>query len=354
MASKQNDNKVATVVEVAQLAGVSTSTVSRVFDSKWAGRIKPETREMVLAAAKTLGYHGANALARGLSSRKSNIVALVIGRTTGYFYLEVIMKFVRELQATGRQVLIFEADPDKNMEDIVRQAHQYRVDAVVITAAATSSAVIDLFLETSIPVVAFNRYVQDSNISAVYCDGRLGAGQAADFLLANGHRTFGVISGDANLSKELQRVEGFAEVINSRGGRVLKIVEGDYGYESGYDSAKALFSDCRPEALFCTEDTIAMGAMDAARDLGISIPNEMSVMGFDNTSVGRFQAYALTTMAHPVPRMIEATIEIIEKMLARPGSQFERVFSMRTVVRDSVRLSYSQPSETSKVSSGKG
>lgn len=327
------------IVDVARRAGVSQATASRVFDPKWNGKIRPETRAAVEAAAKALGYYGANALVRGLQGSSSGIVALVVGATTGYFYLEVIMKFVRQLRAAGRQVLIFEADPAQDIATIVAQVHCYQVDAIIITAAATSSAIIDQFCQTDIPVVAFNREVKSEICSAVFCDGAAASAMAADFLLDQGHQRFAVISGDANVSKEMGRVEGFCSRVRQRGGEILEIVDGDYLYESGYAIAGELLARRRPDAIFCAEDTIAMGAIDAARECcGLRVPEDLSVMGFDNTTVSRFHPYLLTTVEHPVAEMIQSTIEVMGRMIEDPKVRIKQRFDMQLVVRKSVRL----------------
>ena len=329
----------ASIVDVARLAGVSQATASRVFDPKWEGKIRPDTRAKVEEAAKTLGYYGANALVRGLHGGVSGMVALVIGATTGYFYSEVVMKFVHQLRAAGRQVLIFEADPNENLEAVVTQIHCYQVDAIIITAAVLSSTVVELFCDTRIPVVVFNRQVKEGNCSAVYCDGRLAAAQAADFLMDHGHRRFSVISGDTNISKEFDRVEGFCSQVRRRGGEILSTAAGDYLYEAGYQLAAELLEREQPDAIFCVEDTIAMGAMDAARErFGLRVPEELSVMGFDDASVGRFRAYDLTTMRHPLPEMVQSTIDIMEQMVQNPEVRVHRVFGMSVVARGSVRL----------------
>ena len=120
------------IVDVARLAGVSQATASRVFDPKWEGKIRPDTRSKVEEAAKSLGYYGTNALVRGLQGGSSGIVALVVGSTTGYFYLEVIMKFVHQLRATGRQVLIFEAGLHENLVEVVIQHYLHERNVFTI------------------------------------------------------------------------------------------------------------------------------------------------------------------------------------------------------------------------------
>ena len=333
MAKQGQRKKRISIVDVARWAGVSQATASRVFDPKWEGKIRPETRRAVEDAAKELGYYGTSALVRGLRGTRTGIIALVMGLTTGYLYQEVIMRFVRALRGKGWQVLIFEAEPARNVDAMIAQVCSYQVDGIIITAPATTTTEIDSFCETEIPVVVFNRAV------AVYCDGRTAAAAAADFLLSHGHRRIGVITGDANVSKEEGRIEGFCQRVEARGGEITAVIQGDYFYDSGYACAEALLKSQRPEAIFCAEDSIAMGAMDAARErFGLRIPEDLSIMGFDNISIGAFHSYRLTTMRHPLDKMIASTIEILEAMISEPSRQIERIYDMELVQRASVRL----------------
>ena len=339
MEGKRRKKKRVSIVDVARLAGVSQATAARVFDPKWEGKVRPETQAEVEKAAKELGYYGVNALVRGLLGSRTGIVALVMGVTTGYLYLEVIMMFVRALRAKGWQVLIFETEPTQDVDTVISQVCSYQVDAIVITAPATASSVINSFCETEIPVVAFNRAVQGSHCSAVYCDGRLSATVAADFLLDHGHRQIAVISGEANVAKEEGRIEGFCQRVKERGGIITALVTGDYYYSEGYACAQEILKSGRPDAIFCAEDSIAMGAMDAAREcFGLRVPEDISVMGFDDISVSSFHAYSLTTMRHPLDKMIQSTIEIVEAMITDPERRIERIYDMELVVRGSVRL----------------
>lgn len=339
MREKNKGDKRVSIVEVAKLAGVSQATAARVFDKKWDGKVRESTREQVMQAASALGYRGPNALARSIQGGPSGIVALVVGSTTGYFYAEVIMKFVRKLQATHKQVLIFEADPQQGLAKVITQICCYQVDAIIVTAAATTSAIIEQFCDTNIPVVAFNRQATPGICSAVYCDGSKAAAQAAEFMLDQGLRNFLVISGETNLSKELGRVKGFCSRVLQRGGRIVDVVDGDYLYESGYDLFSQRDSICDIDGVFCVEDTIAMGVIDAAKErFHLRVPDDLSVMGFDNTSVGRFHAYSLTTMAYPINEMIDATIEVVESMIQDATIRIQREFDMRLVQRGSVRL----------------
>ena len=112
-----------TIVEVAQLAGVSTATAARVFDPAWEGRVRQATRARVLAAAKELDYHRGDALVRGIQGRGTNMIAVVVGPSLGYFYQDVLMRFVHELRLMGKQALVFEMDPTSDLSSVVEQVH---------------------------------------------------------------------------------------------------------------------------------------------------------------------------------------------------------------------------------------
>ena len=337
MSRTKETGKKVSITDVARLAGVSQATASRVFDPKWEGKIRPKTREAVLQAASELKYYGTNAFGRGLQNGKSRMIALVSGRDTGYFYQDVIMKFVRRLHASGFQTLVFEADARKNIGEIIADIHCYQAEAVIITAAAVSAEIVDSFAGTDIPVIVFNRPVRENACCALYSDGEQAAGMAAEFLFEAGHRSFAVISGNRNPSAERGRVAGFCKRMEDLGGQILAVEDGDYRYESGYEIASELLDRIRPDAIFCVEDSIAMGAIDAAREKhGLRVPDDISVMGFDNLSIGRMHAYSLTTLAHPVDRMAVSAAEMLSRLSENPRHIVQKKFEMNLVVRGSV------------------
>ena len=339
MRRAKEKSKHVTLTDVAAIAGVSVTTASRVFDPKWDDRIKPSTKKLVRDAAEKLGYHGANALARALQGSRTNIVALVTGRFPGFHYSEVNNQFIHALQATGKQVLVFEADPTKDLSLICTQVHQYCVDAIIITASATTSQIVDSFLDTNIPVLVYGRSAKDSNISVVCCDEYASSQKAASFLTQGGHKTFGIITGNQNDSTATDRIEGFRDQVKQENLEILYEIDGDYTYESGYACMQELLKTCKPDAVFCAEDSMAMGAIDAARnEFHLRIPEDISIMGFDNIAVGQFQSYNLTTMGFPISQMVASSVDVIEKLITNPQMQIERVFSMELVVRGSARL----------------
>lgn len=300
-----------TSIDVARLAGVSQSTVSRTFTP--GASVSPKARERVLAAARSLGYTP-NALARGLITRQSNIIGIVMANLTSPFHTYALEKFSQRLQSLGRQVLLFDAAPDEDIDDMLDQVLQYRVDGLIITAATISSHMADQCASNGIPVVLFNRYVMGANVSAVCCDNVEGGRLVANLLLDAGHRRLAFIAGREDSSTNIDREKGFGDRLRERGlVHWQREPAGDYTYEDGYEAAcRLLADDDRPDAVFCAADSLAFGVMDAARyRFGLSIPADLSIIGFDDIPAAAWPSYALTTIRTPVRRMINATLEIL-------------------------------------------
>lgn len=328
--------KLPTVRDVAELSLLSPATVSRVFDHKWEGKIKESTREKVIEAARNLGYTP-NAIARSLLTSRTNIVAVVVGVQVGYFYSDVFFKLLQRIQDSGKQVLVFSADPDKGVESIISQVHQYRIDAMVIMANATSTYIENYFVEYGTPVILFDRVSHADGISYVGSDNVFGARMAADFLLENNLRSIAYISGDKNRSQALGRSECFIKQVKDRGGQIVEQIDGDFTYQCGYQSMQQLIKNEQLNAVFCADDTMAMGAMDAARARGLRVPADISIMGFDNNSAAGLLAYDLTTISHQLDLLLDTLVELLESVMANPHTE-HILLPMELKVRSSVKM----------------
>lgn len=337
---KNRQEKLATIKEVAKLAGVSSATVSRVFDPKWEDKVSESTRDKVLSAAKKLSYYP-NAIARSLHVKCTNIVAVVMGTQVGYFFEEIFFEMVKRIQSTGRQVLVFSADPAQELEKVVDQVHQYRVDAILIMSSATAKPIVRCFEETNIPVILFDRTVQYPavrDMSYVCSDNIMGARIAADFLIENGHKTIGYVSGDASVSQSIDRSMSFISRVNELGGTIAAQYEGDYTYGAGQAALEKFIQGPKLDAIFCADDTMAMGVIDKARELGINVPEELSVMGFDNHSVAQLYAYNLTTVGHQNELLFQTVLKALDIVIQNPQERVAKMFSMEVMVRNSVKL----------------
>jgi DNA-binding LacI/PurR family transcriptional regulator len=327
----------ATSIDVAKAAGVSQSAVSRVFTP--GASVSPATRRKVTDAAAALGYRP-NALARSLITQRSNLIGIVMAHLTNPFYPPVLDSFSRKLQAQGRGVLLISAPSTGDIDDALPEVLQYQVDAIVITSATLSSAMAEECARQGRPVVLFNRVVADAKVHAVCCDNVVGGRRIADLFLDAGDTRTGYIAGTENSSTNLERERGFRERLRARGAPLPLRAVGNYNYADGAEAARQLLDrKDRPTALFCANDVMACAAIDVARARGLRVPDDLSVVAFDDSIVAGLNAYQLTTIRQPVEAMVDKTIELI---LAPDAGQRAKPVICRLpgdlVVRGSARL----------------
>lgn len=306
-------------IDVARLAKVSQSTVSRVFTPGMS--VSDEVREKVLKAAHKLGYRP-DAIARSLITRRTNIIGVVMADITNPFYPNVLDQFTARLQKLGRQTLLFNAATGRDVDDTLPLVLQYRVDAIIITSATLSSAMADECTRLGTPVILFNRYIPNSKASAVCCDNVAGGRMVADLFVRGGHKRMAYITGRVNTSTNVDREKGFGTRLHECGVTSWLHEQGEYTHESGYAAAKRLLLRADPpDAIFAANDIMAMGVLDAARELGVRVPDQLSVIGFDGIPAGEWQAYSLTTIRQPVEDMIDATLELVEMLINQPSAK---------------------------------
>ena len=314
-----------TSFDVAALAGVSQSVVSRAFNP--GSSIAEETRKKVIAAARKLNYVP-NSIASSLTTKRTNIVALILGNMANPFYVHVLHNFSQRLQEMGRQVLTFTVDPGAESDDAIMRVLQYQVDGVILTSAQLSTRMTSICHERGIPIVLFNRYIPGSDASGVRCDNAAGGRQIAEAFLAAGAKSFAMITGDPKGTTSQDRVRGFVERLLEEGIRRTDIeeIEGNSSYEGAASAALRLFKNRtrpNPDAPFGINDIMAMGAMDALRNrLGMRIPDDLMVGGFDDIPEARRLPYQLTTVRQPIDLMVEETLSILH--LDDPTQQIER------------------------------
>lgn len=318
--------------DVARFAGVSQAAVSRFISGH--GSLSQEVRERIIKAVEMVNYRP-DPLARGLSSGRFDIVAIVMANITNPWYPVVLEQITRELHTRGLQALLFNATPPHTVDDMMALVLQYRVRGVIITTATLSSHGAELCARRGVPVVQFNRYSSVGGAHSVSCDNVRGGRMAADVLLANGAREIGFIGGIPEVSTNRDRKRGFVEALAERGTAPIALVEREYTYDWGREAALAMLKR-HPgvDALFCADDEIAAGAMDALRfGLGRRVPDDVLVLGFDDHPVASREAYRLTTIRQPVEIMIENALELLLGSASEPEM---RVFPGEFVYRDSV------------------
>jgi DNA-binding LacI/PurR family transcriptional regulator len=323
--------------QVAKLAGVSQSVVSRVFGG---GVVSDAAKEKVLSIAKSVGYQP-DALARSLVTGQTDIVGIVMADIMNPFYPYVLEKFISALQKKGQQVLLFNAPRDRDVDEELSLVLQYRVKGIIITSASLSSRMAAACRANHTPVVLFNRYILNTPTWAVSCDNVRAAREIADLLLDNKHTKIGYIGGNPNTSTNRDRKRGFVERLAERGKKPILVEDRSYSYEWGYEAASRLLRSSSVNALFCANDIIALGVMDAIRnELKVRVPDDISVVGFDNIPQASWPLYSLTTVRQPVDEMIDVTINLLDRDFDRKTRESRiNLIKGELVERSSVRLS---------------
>ncbi|KQT13165.1 LacI family DNA-binding transcriptional regulator [Ramlibacter sp. Leaf400] len=304
-----------TAHDVARLAGVSQSAVSRAFTE--GASVAPATRERILAAARELGYRP-NAIARTLITRRSRIVGLVMSYLENQFYPLVIERMSQALQRDGYHVLLFiseTADADAILADIL----QYQVDGIVMASTTLSSGLAHDCAEAGIPVVLFNRVAQLGamgrfSTSSVTSQNREGGRLVGEMLVRTGHRRIAWLAGLENASTSLDREAGLCEALAGAGLALHSRGVGRYDFNEARRAVQALFADPadRPDALFAANDHMAIAALETLRtELGLRVPEDVSVVGFDNVPQAAWPSFALTTVQQDVDSMVEATRSLL-------------------------------------------
>lgn len=326
----------ATSYDVAQLAGVSQSAVSRFFSP--GSSLAPHTRAKIRKAVDELGYYP-NAMASGLITRRSKLVAVLISNLTNLYYPELLVEITTQLSKQGIRVLLFALQGEAD-EETLEQIWPYRVDGAIVAVGLTR-AQLDAFGRHGVPVVLYNRNPEGADVSSVGCDSVGGTRQLVDQLIDAGHRCFAFISGPEDSHVGHDRIEGTLQRLRELDLEPVT-VRGNFDYASGWDGMRDLQGRGGPQidALICANDLMAIGAIDYARsELDLRIPEDLSVVGFDGISPAAWANYRLATMRQPVPRMAAAAVSMILERIGAPALPPEtRKFAATFVPGNSARL----------------
>ncbi|MCB0199231.1 MAG: LacI family DNA-binding transcriptional regulator [Caldilineae bacterium] len=327
-------NKV-TIIDVAREAGVSYATVSRVLNDE--PYVKPETRERVTATLQRMGYV-ANRQARSLRTGRSQMIGLLV-RDLGTGYIGQIISGVdAEIAETDFEMLLFTTHHQAREPEYVATFVGGMADGLLLILPHNVDPYTGLLNQRRYPHV-FVDYKGSDKGPAVGADNYGGAIMAIDYLVSLGHRRIGFITGALDLTSGVDRLTGYRQAAANHGldDDPALVAEGDYHQPSGHAAAQALLSlPHRPTAIFAANDAMAFGAMEAIREAGLRIPDDMSVMGFDDTPQAAGVSPALTTIRQPLEEMGRQAVQMLLTYIEDPERPFEyRELATDLVVRDS-------------------
>ena len=309
-----------TSIEVARRAGVSQSAVSRVFTP--GASASKSTVLKVRQAAAELGYRP-NVLARSLITGRTRIIGLVVAYLENQFYPVVLELLSRALQAKGYHVLVFMAEnATEKVAEVMEELLDYQVDGIITASVAISNDLTARCTAVGIPVVMFNRGQDDPRLSEVTSDNIAGSRRATEHLIAGGHRRIAHVMGWQGASTGRDRAAGFRLAMDAAGMTPHAMIDGMYSRETAAQATRDLFhGPHRPDAIFVGNDHMAFAVMDTLRyDLGLSVPGDVSVIGYDDVPLAAWPAYNLTTIRQPVNRMVEATVDALMTQIDTPAT----------------------------------
>jgi LacI family transcriptional regulator len=321
-----------TSVDVARAAGVSQATVSRVLHNS--DKVGAATRRRVLDAVASTGY-SPNLIARAMKTKRTGTVGVVVSQITNPFYPEALVALGRALAVAGQRMVLF--DSEETEDAALDSITQGLVDGVIFTSGTTESEALRIALDLGAPVVLLNRSVPGLAGDQVTSDNAAGAAAVARFLVELGHRRIGFIGGPALPSTVTERRESFASTLVGLGHPLDPTLSrsGPLSYSQGKRGvAELLALDHPPTAVFCVNDVTAFGALDAAREAKVSVPGDLSIVGYDDVEMAGWTAFDLTTVRQPVAGMADRAVQLLMQRITDPVSaaRHER-FPAELVVR---------------------
>ncbi|HZD38004.1 MAG TPA: LacI family DNA-binding transcriptional regulator [Actinomycetes bacterium] len=322
----------ATIYEVARSAGVSIATVSRVL--RGTVPVAPETRTRVLAAVSRLRYVPSR-LARGLAEQQHAANGVVFPDLSGPYYTEVVLGYESETAELGRSVLILSTHGRTSAPELVLDLAS-RVDGLVIFGRTVDDDVVHWVVETGLPVLLLARPAV-AEADTLKTENTRSARRLTGHLLDHGYRRLLFLGNPAVSADVAERWEGVSAVLDERGVAVPDPVPCGFSEDDGYAVGRAVLSSPdRPEALICANDEIALGALLAGEDLGVRVPDDIALTGWDDVMAARYARPALTTVRQPMRELGERAARALhQRITGTRSTPLHEVLPTQLVIRAS-------------------
>lgn len=317
-----------TLEDIAQMSGVSRSTVSRVLNGE--PNVNDLTRRKVQEVIERINFQP-NLAARGLAVGRTRVLGLVIPNAVGtifsdpYFPL-LVQGVSNACNARDYSVMLWLAEPEYERRTISQILYSGLVDGFIIASMLTDDPLVERLVESNRPFTAVGRHPTNESVNYVDVDNRSGAFQAVAYLLRTGRRRVATITGPQNMIAGQDRFQGYLDALRERGiATSLELVaEGDFSDQGGYLAMKRLLPQ-RPEAVFIASDAMAFAAMRAIKEAGMRVPEDIAIVGFDDIPAAALSNPPLTTVRQPILRSGQVVAETLIDLIEHPDTQIRRV-----------------------------
>ena len=327
-----------TAQDVAKAAGVSQSAVSRCFTS--GASVSVKTAEKIRAAANQLGYRP-NILARSLITGNSRIIGVVVAYLNNQFYPEALEILSNKLRAKGYHLLIFMAKNEENIDAVMEEIMDYQVDGLILASVAMSSELTERCREAGIPAVLFNRHQAKASLPAVTSNNYQGGCKVAELFLQRDFKRIGYIAGWEQASTQKEREQGFVDTLHAAGVELSTREVGNFNQADTITATRAMFTkQDYPDAVFVANDHMAFATMGVLeKELGLRIPQDVSIMGFDDVPLAAWPNFNLSTVRQHANAMVEETIRILLSPDTTATSTTHIQFDCDLVLRNTIKNS---------------
>ncbi|MEI7601675.1 MAG: LacI family DNA-binding transcriptional regulator [Aestuariivirga sp.] len=326
-----------TAREVAERAGVSISAVSRTFTA--GASVAPATRERVLIAAGELGYRP-NLMAQSLMTGRTNLIGLVSNNFDNPAFMEIFDLFTRRLQVRGFRPLLANLSAATESSSALDMLLQYSVDGVIVASSTLPDPFIAGCRAGGLPLVhAFGRVRRSGAVAVASVDNVSGGRLAAQVLVEHGYRRIAFLGGPASATSTVDRLDGLTKALRKHGLHPVRSVFGNaYSHEAGQALMKELLRDGGFDAVFCGDDILAMGALDACVEARVRVPDQIGILGFNDIAMSAWPSYCLTTIRQPIGDIISAAVDMVTTMVeSGTDSVGSRKFRCTLVERRTLR-----------------
>ena len=328
----------ATIIEVAKLAGVSSATVSRVMNKN--ARVNDNTREKVMDAMTELGYRP-NSFAQSLASNRSNSVGILVSELQGSYFGQMMAGIEAELRAAGKHVIITTGHSEEEKEkDGIEFLMSRNCDAIILHVEAVSDDFLIQLCKDDLPVYLMSRSVEGVSENCINLNNELGGYLATQAVIEQGHSNIAYIAGPQFKPDAKDRLAGHKRALATKGipFEDKLYFEGDFKERGGIEGLKYFINNKQDfSALVCANDEMASGSITYAREQGFSLPEELSIIGFDNMNFARHTYPTLTTIDNPVNLMGHMAAKLVLKnVYKKKHISIKHFFEPTLITRDSV------------------
>ncbi|TCN41153.1 LacI family transcriptional regulator [Kribbella orskensis] len=306
--------------DLARLAGVSQATVSRVLTNS--PRVSPDTRARVLQVLKDANYTP-NALARAMKTGRTDTIGVFMTRVTSPFHAALLDEIGRLLSEVGLHMILWniEHDPEETVSEVIQQR---LVDGFILTSATYDSKLHSMAMASGTPTVLLHRGIDGLDCDQVVGDNWQGAFDAGRYLVEAGHRDIGLVTLEHTGNTSRDRDLGFRAALAEAGVPIKERNEISTGvsHDHGHAAAVQLLSaEQPPTAIYTVTDLLAFGLLDGARAQGVKVPEDVWVIGFDNTDLASWEAFDLTSVNQPIHAIVEQGIDLLRRRIGDPAAE---------------------------------